>query len=56
MLSEMELVAKIEQLRIELVLLTLKYGIGSPEVLKKSQHLDEALNQYYHFTFRKASF
>ncbi len=55
MLSEMELVARIEQLRTELVLLALKHGLGSPEVLKKSQHLDEALNQYYHFTFHKAS-
>ena len=55
MVSESNLIAKIERLRIELGRLVLEYGIGSPQVLVMSQHLDKVLNQYYKITNKKQS-
>lgn len=55
MVSENDLMAKIEQLRIELGRLVLKYGIHSPQVLVMSQQLDEVLSQYYKKVLNKES-
>jgi len=55
MLSETELMARIELLRTKLGQLVLKYGTRSSEVLAMSQHLDEVLNQYYRLTIKKES-
>lgn len=55
MYSEKDIITKVEQLRTELGRLVLKYGIKSSQVLSMSQHLDEALNQYYELVIKKKS-
>jgi len=45
----MEIVERIEKLRKELVELGMKKGFQDPQVFKKSQMLDELINQYYRF-------
>ncbi len=47
-------IQKIEKLRMELVELGMEKGFQDPQVIEKSQMLDEVINQYYRLPTKSA--
>lgn len=48
----MKITERIERLREELVELGIKKGFQDTQVIKKSQKLDELINQYYRLSIK----
>lgn len=50
--KEMNIIHRIEELRLELNALGAEKGLKDPQVIKLSQRLDKLINEYYKLTQR----